>query len=253
MKSVMKRIAVVVLLAIAGFYGAWPAWSGYRIKTAIETGNEAVLEAKIEFPAVRTALKPIITAELERTVAVALKDAGPLGGLISGQLKGERVGRLVDSAMNSLITPANVVKIAHDSKTLRESVERVVKEQLGGLGGLGGILGGSRSGGSGPGPTPNDASKDAGSKPAPTGGQASGQLPGQPSGQTSGQPGAEPGRRHFGLSNLKRISINGPLSFSVGIARKPEATEPDVTAEMRFTGYDWKVVSLTPRLDAATQ
>ena len=260
----MKRIVVVALLAFLGFYAAWPAWSGYRIRTAIETENVSLLEAKIEFPAVRTALKPLIAAELERTIAQALRDAGPLGGLIGGQLKGEVVGRMIDSAMNSLVTPANVIKIAHDGKNLREAVERVVKEQLGGLGGgLGGILGGRRSGGGN-----SEAQKD-GQKPAgglggvleklgqrrPSGVDEPGRTPeaqAKPA-PSAGPSGTEPGKRRFSLSNIKRFTINSPLSFSVGIARRPEATEPDVTAEMRFTGFDWKVVSLIPRLDVVTQ
>ncbi len=256
----MKRIAVVVLLALIGFYAAWPAWSGYRIKTAIETENEPLLESKIEFPAVRGALKPLVTAELERTIAQALKDAGPLGGLIGGQLKGDMVGRMVDSVMNSIVTPANVIKIAHDGKNLKESVEKVVKEQLGGLGGgLGGVLGGGRSGGS-------EGQKPAGGLGGlggvlekfgkrPTGGGEPGKAPEAETkpAPSSGQAGATPAKRSFGLSNIKRVSINSPVSFSVGVARKPEATEPDVTAEMRFTGFDWKVVSLIPRLEAATQ
>ena len=253
----MKRIALVVLLALIGFYGLWPAWSGYRIRQAIENEDAATLEGKIEFPAVRAALKPTVTAEVERTIERALKDAGPLGGLISGQIKGDIVGRIIESSINSIVTPENVIKIAHDGKNLRESIERVMKEQVGlggvlgggtgadgkpsggGLGGLGGILEklGQRR-------KPADP---AGSEPkAPEAAGNTGTGAGQAQSGT-------PGKRRFGLANIKSFRLAGPLGFAVGVARNPAAAVPDVIAELRFTGFDWKVVSLIPRLEPVPQ
>ena len=231
MKRSILLISVVVLLAIAGFYGAWPAWSGYRIRAAIENQDVALLESKIEFPAVRAALKPTVTAEVNRQVELRLKDAGPLGALIGSQLKGESVGRLVDRAIESAVTPESVIRIAHEGKSMRDAIEGVLAGQMGGaLGGVLGKLGQRRQQGGAQQPQSQEA-------PQPDAGGSAKSEDGKP-------------KRRFGIANIKRFSINGPLSFSVGVARKADATEPDVTAEMRFTGFDWKVVSLIPRLEA---
>jgi hypothetical protein len=52
----------------------------------------------------------------------------------------------------------------------------------------------------------------------------------------------------YGLDNLKVFNIVGPLAFEIGVAKDKAATEPDVTAEMRFTGLDWRVTAVRPRL-----
>ena len=257
----MKRIVFVVALALVGFYGAWPAWTGLRIRSAIENQNAALLESKIDFPSVRTALKPAVTAEVERTIDRALKDAGPLGGLISGQIKGDIAGRIIESSINTIVTPENVIKIANDGRNLREAIERVMKEQVGlggilgggdgkgsgGFGGLGGILekfGGRRPGGN---PGGNQAGNPAGNEAQKAPADESKSTPAQ-------TPAASPpAKRRFGIANLKSIRPTSLLSFAVGVARDPAASEPDVISEMRFTGFDWRVVAITPRLDPATQ
>lgn len=228
MKRPILLISLFALLAFAGFYGAWPAWSGYRIRAAIENQDVALLESKIEFPSVRAALKPTVTAEVNRQVELRLKDAGPLGALIGSQLKGETAGRLVDRAIESAVTAESVIRIAHEGKSMREAIENVLASQMGGA--LGGVLGKMTQRRQGSGNEPKES-------PQP-----------DASGNAKGEPGQA--KRRFGLANVKRVSINGPLSFSVGVARKADAAEPDVTAEMRFTGFDWKVVSLIPRLEA---
>ena len=141
----MKRVAGLVVLALLAFYGAWPAWNGYRIRAAIENQDAALLESKIAFDEVRASLKPVVKAEVDRNVERALKDAGPLGGLIGNQLKGDLANRMVESAINSIVTPVNVIKIAHDGKNLREAIERVLAEQMGG------IFGGGKTAGTGEG------------------------------------------------------------------------------------------------------
>ena len=247
----MKRIALGILLALIGFYGVWPAWSGYRIRQAIENEDPALLAAKIEFPAVRAALKPVVAAEVERTIERALKDAGPLGGLISGQIKGDIAGRIIDSSINTIVTPENVIKIAHDGKSLREAIERVMKEQVG----LGGILGGGdgKPGGGFGGLGGILEKLGQRRQPAPAGSEPQ-TAPDAGAKETSpAQTGARPGKRRFTLANIKSFRPIGLLGFAIGVARNAAAAEPDITAELRFTGLDWKVVSLIPRLEPVSQ
>ncbi len=68
------------------------------------------------------------------------------------------------------------------------------------------------------------------------------------SAETTGTPGStEPPRRpRMGLANIKSFSILDPLAFSVGVAKDAAAKEAEVTATLRFTGTDWRVVAVTP-------
>lgn len=54
--------------------------------------------------------------------------------------------------------------------------------------------------------------------------------------------------RKLGLANIKGFRLTGPLALAIDVARKSDAAEHDVTAEMAFTDGDWKVVGLVPRL-----
>lgn len=217
----MRKLLVLIVLALLGFYGAWPAWSGWRISTAIKERDKALLASKVDFPSVREALKPVVTAELERLLEQRLKqDAGPLGGLIAGQFKGGQLAAIAESAINSVVTPETVIGIVEQGGTLKEAMERVLGEQIG-------------RGLTRPGP-----GRSAG--PLPPG------SPGQPSAPTEPvKPAA--GKPPLGIANIKRFAVDGPLSFTVGIARNAAASEPDLMATMAFSGGDWKVVRIVPR------
>jgi len=52
----------------------------------------------------------------------------------------------------------------------------------------------------------------------------------------------------YGLDNVKHFAILGPMAFEIGVAKDKAATDPDVIAEMRFTGMDWRVTAVRPRL-----
>lgn len=270
----MKRILALIWLALVGFYIAWPAWTGYKIRQAFETEDAALLESKVDFDGVRASLKPVIAAEADAYFERLKRDVGPLGGLLSGQIKGELTGRLVETAVNSAITPPNVIRMVRDGKSVKQSLEKVMVEQAGAGGGLklpgfGGARGpkagsvdpanndpgrgvGNASGSTGSVPEAKQASAGGVNSPfkevdrqTPAGaaggvGQASGPQPDMRQGETR-QP-----RPRLGLANIKSFSIDGPLGFTVGVAKDANATEPELTATLRFTGGDWKVVSVTP-------
>lgn len=278
----MRKLSLLISLALVGFYGLWPAWTGYRVRQAFEADDPALLERVVDFPAVRASLKPAITAEAEGAFERIKRDAGPLGGLIAGTIKGELMGRLVDGAINSAVTPPNVVRMVREGKSIRQSLERVIVEQAGGTAGLrlpG--LGGRREKAGTVDPANNDPGQrddkgregdqrplSAGEARAGTTATATGSPGG--SGQVSGQSGAAaasegasgavgsvgtagsarpseaPRRRRMGLANIKSFSILDPLAFSVGVAKDADAKEPELTATLRFTGTDWRVVAVTP-------
>lgn len=207
----MRRILLLVLVAVvllAGFYVAWPAWTARSIRNAIEANDPAALERKIDFARVRERAKPLIAAEMERSLERLKQGSGGIGAAIAGQLKGALGGKIAEAAVDSILTPANVVAMVRQGKDLRRVIREIGSERK---------TGGPQQPGA-PAETPPQGSEQA----------------------------KEPKR--LGLANLKSYRITGPLALAVGVAREASATEPDVTAELEFIGGDWKVVGIVPRL-----
>ncbi len=40
----MRKLVLLIVLGLVGFYGLWPAWTGYRVRQAFETDDPALLE-----------------------------------------------------------------------------------------------------------------------------------------------------------------------------------------------------------------
>lgn len=218
----MKRLILLLVLLVLGFYVAWPAWSLYQVREAIRRDDAATFAGKVDFPSVRASLRPVLTDEAQKLLERVRGNAGSFGALL-GQLQGDLLPRVVEMALEAVVTPENVLQIARNREALREALRRVMTEQVS----LGGLIGSRRKAG--------DAEKSAGSstgQPAPT-----------PSGQGPG--GVREWR--YGLSNVKSFAPVGPLAFDLGVNRKAEAEEPEVTVRMGFTGTDWKIVGLVPR------
>lgn len=212
----MRRIVALVMCGLLMFYVAWPAWSGYRISQAFQTNDVELLDAKIDFPSVRANLKPIVNAELDKSLEQLRQEQSGFGGLIASGLKGDVATRLLDTVLDATITAPALMRIVRDGHDMRDMVRGVLAK----AGTIRGKKGGSSEGASGSGTSETT--------PAQT---------------------SEPPRekRRLGIANIKRITPHGPLSYSLGIARDPEATEPEVTATLAFTGGDWKIVAITPR------
>ena len=64
----MRRLISLVVLAALGFYVAWPAYSLYRIRGALDAQDQQVLAAKVDFDSVRESLKPYATAEMMKGI-----------------------------------------------------------------------------------------------------------------------------------------------------------------------------------------
>jgi Protein of unknown function (DUF2939) len=245
----MKRLIAAALLLFVGFYVAWPAWSGYQIHQAVHAGNNGLLESKIDFARVRTSLRPVVTAKIGEGLEKFQAQAGGLGAVL-GQLKGDIVPKLVESTLTNVVNSDTIMRVATEGGTVKDAIERIVREQVGkgggmpsmggvadkipgGLGGLAGGLGGLMGGlGKIKGGSPvRDVNPDDNSQPPPGREQAA----------------AKPAAK-FSLANIKGFKMHGPLSFAIGVAKDATAAEPDVTAELSFTGGDWKVTGLVPKL-----
>lgn len=251
----MKRLIGLVILGLLGFYVLWPAWTGYQIKTALDAKDAAALDRKIDFASVRTGLRPAATGQVGEIFA-KMQQAGPTGSLIVSQLKGDAIPMIVETSLNTLVTPANLIRVVNEGASWKESVERILREQIGkfplpglggggegstrgsglqlpgglDLGGLGGLadkmgintgkalegLGGL--GGSKPNSAPAPAPSAGGKEPPPS----------------------------FGLGNIKRFVFLSPFAFEVGVAKDANASAPDVKAQFAFTGGDWKLTQVVP-------
>jgi hypothetical protein len=203
----MRRVllwGLLALLVLGGFYVAWPVWTARQIRNAIEANDPAALERKVDFASVRERAKPLLAAEVERS----LQKSGSIGSVIAGQLKDRLGTKVTDAAVDTILTPGNVVAVVRQGRNWRR------------------FLRGWRG-------------DRTGTGEAPPGGEGS-------TGDASA--GRAVDRPHrLTLANIKSYRITGPLSLAVGAARDPAAAEPDVTVELAFTGADWKVVGIVPR------
>jgi len=227
-------IAVVSILALAGFYIAWPAYTGRVIGLALKSNDSATLERKIDFPRVRESLRPVLMAEVERSVSSIRDDGSAMKKLVAGQLKPDRVRSIVDRTIETIVTPDSIVRIARQGRTLKQAIERGLLDQItAGLTSgddarnvLGSVIGRfTRRSGDAPASAPPKADDD----PPPLAASGS--------------------ERRYGLGNIKHIVPTGPLSFEVGLNRDAGSPFPELLVELAFTGLDWKVVRLTPLLD----
>jgi len=259
----MKRLLLLIVLLGLGFYVAWPAWSGYQIKSALETGDAETLRNKIDFVSVRESLRPAASHHAEGMMSDALQQAGgPVSNILDDDAKAALLPKIVDTTLNRVVTPQNLIRISRHGGTIKDAVAKIVKEQMSGsLGGLAGLskLGKVKIGGQ-----DGDAGTDldigglvGGIVGAATGGKKSGLGDlfgdGSKKRQTAVAPDPAPKqqktakKRKFSLDNIKTFGLAGPLGLQLGVAQDPKAKQADITAEMGFRGFDWKLVALRPK------
>jgi len=241
----MRRILLVVICLLLAFYVGWPLWSALQLRTALKAEDAAGVEKRIDFPSVRASMRPAITQKVGESFDALTNQAGPSGALIATQLKPQVLPKVVDTTLDSLVTAQNVIRLANDAGPMKERIERIVRDQLGKLPGLPAGAGGTIPGGMAlPGGLPGGL------------GQIAGQLGlgGKPASPVQTVPTTAPtapatgAGTEYGLSNIKRFAFTGPFGFEIGLAKDASATQPDVTAQMGFTGADWKLTGLVPRL-----
>ena len=52
----------------------------------------------------------------------------------------------------------------------------------------------------------------------------------------------------YGLGNVKSFRFAGPFAMQFGVARSADATAPELTTQMTFKNYDWRITKLAPNL-----
>lgn len=266
----MKRLIFLGILAVFGFYAAWPAYTAYQIHQGLKSGNAAQLSSKIDFEKVRSSLRPTIEREADMTLSDTLAKAGSAGAALAPGLKEKILPGLVERTLTALVTPDVLIRFYRERGSAKDRMKRIVMDEagkMGGIAGLGGGLGGLLGAA---------GAKPEGGKAAELGGigsvgaladklgggnglgglfgkkpQEAPATPPQPASaaekSASPEESADKAPPAYGLSNIKGFGFDGPLGLRLGIAKDAAASEPDLTAHMAFTGFDWKLVGLVPR------
>jgi Protein of unknown function (DUF2939) len=215
----MKKLwAAIIILLLLAFYVMWPSWSVYQIYSAVKTKDADTLARKIDFPAVRVSLRNAAVQKIAELYDRPQSQL-PSNPVLVARIKQEAASRIVDASLERLVTADNLIRITSESGQLRESVERILRDHISGVG-------------------------DSARKADPG---TSGVGKGGPVIRTIAPEGERPARS-YGLHNVKSFGMLNPLRFEIGVAKDATANEADLTAELSFTGTDWKLTAVKPRL-----
>jgi hypothetical protein len=242
-----KSIGTVGFLAVLAFYIAWPLYAGYEIRTSLDEHNVEGLNAKIDFPSVRTSLRPAVAQKVDQVVTDALRKAGTAGGALADKLKASVTPRIVDGVLAVLVTPEMLIRIHASGKSLKEALDGIVLERASQAQGLGGFMVTPDASGGGRGGIEEIAGKLGIDTSKVLGGAAAEEATAarEPAELLPAKSGAKP---KYGLGNIKHFSFTGPLGLSVGVSRDAGAKKPELTADLTFVDGSWKLTGLVPEL-----
>lgn len=246
--KLMRSLIALLLLGLLGFYIAWPAYSGYRIKQALDTSNPDLLAAKIDFESVRSSLVPAVTAEVHKQITTSLKAAGNNSEVVV-QIEKQMLPKIIPPALAAIVTPETLLRIYSDGRDFKTVLTEIIREKAQVVGGLGGLLNGVTSGDGQPKGGLGDLLGAAGKALGVDPGKILGGDPAPaPAAPPASAPSGSRGTASFSLANIKRFALNSLASYSIGIAKDPSASEPDVTIDLAYQGGDWKLVGLRPKV-----
>lgn len=100
-RLVFKISAALSLLALT--FLAWPLWSGWQLRQAMRARDVASLQSRVDWPTLRTNLKP--------RLAAAIEDSAKDSGGVSGYLKRMIGGAVADKGVDLFVTPQNLSRI----------------------------------------------------------------------------------------------------------------------------------------------
>ncbi len=89
--------------ALAALYVAGPLWAGWHLRQAMRNRDTASLSSRVDFTALRQAMKP--------RLAAALRDDADKSGVVGGLLKRAIGGTISDAAVETFVTPGNLARI----------------------------------------------------------------------------------------------------------------------------------------------
>lgn len=267
----MKRLILLVVLLAIGFYVAWPAFTGYRIYQGLEGNDPATLAAKIDFPSVRQSMRGPVLSQVNTRIETVVKDLGPATKLIGGRIPRDNIEKIIDGALATVVEPKRIAEIYANGGDINAAIKEAVLAEIDKLGGLVKVLKLDKLLAQGKEGEPSGAGASIGGIKIPGGigkflknkevsdaiGSIAGKIaldPGKMAGKLFPASGdrarATPpkGQSSFGLENIKSFAFPSATAMQIGVARSPTAADPEVTAELAFRNYDWRVTKLIPNL-----
>lgn len=267
----MKRLILLIVFLVIGFYVVWPAFTGYRIYQGLEGNDPGILAAKIDFPSVRQSMRGPVLAQVNTRIESVMKDLGPATQLVGGQIPHDNIEKIIDGALATVVEPKRIAEIYANGGDINAAIKGAVLEEIDKMGGLvkvlkldklltqgdegegsstGASIGGIKiPGGLGKLLKSREVSEAIGNiagKIALDPGKMAGKLF-PPSGGSTGA--AKPkDKPAYGFDNVKSFAFPSATAMQVGVARSPTAADPEVTAELAFRNYDWRVTKLIPNL-----
>jgi Protein of unknown function (DUF2939) len=210
----MKKYLAVLVILLLAFFVAWPAWSIYQIQSAIQAKDADALARKIDFPSVRASLR---SAAAQKIAELYVPPASaPSSPALLERMKQDTVARVVDATLETLVAPDTLIGLVSEGGQLKDSVERALRDQIG-----------------------------RGGSPARTVPGASAKKGGPVRTVSSAE---EAPAREVGLQNIKGFAIDGPFRYVLGVAKYASASQADATVDLSYTGLDWKITAVRPRL-----
>lgn len=272
----MKRLILLVLVLAIGFYVAWPAFTGYRIYQGLEGNDPATLAAKIDFPSVRQSMRGPVLAQVNTRIESVMKGLGPATKLVGDQIPQDNIEKIIDGALESVVEPKRIAEIYANGGDINAAIKEAVLNEIDKMGGLVKVLKLDKL--LGQGGDNQDGTNATGSNGASIGGikiprglggllknkevskaidgiagkvlldptKMAGQLFRGQASKTDATKSA--GKPSFGFDNIKSFAFPAATAMQIGVARSPTATQPEVTAEIAFRNYDWRVTKLIPNL-----
>lgn len=239
----MKRLLLIVVLALIGFYVAWPAVSAWQIRGAVEGKDPVALSQKIDFQGVRASMRPAVEDKIRQRIDEMKERGGSTAAIVGSLVQGGLLTNITEVVLKSIVTPENMIRLAHQKGSLPEKIDRIIREQFGELGAQ--QQPATREGGettSKVGSVLNTIKNIAGGVVKTL------ERDGQPvkTVDNNADRGGDAKPPKIGFSNIKSFGFAGPLAFDIGFARDPNAPEPELTARMEFKEFDWKLSQVVP-------
>jgi hypothetical protein len=270
MEGAMFRFILLVLLAAVGFYVAWPAYTGYRIHRALEAGNQPALEATIDFPSVRQSMRGPVIRQVDRRIEAVMRDLGPATKAVADQIPRDKIEQVIDGALATVVTPPQVIDIYAKGGNYNAAIKEAIMAEIDKIGGLPALLGlGKALAGSGEQAVGTEEAASIGGFKIP--GELAELLQNKEVanalGGLAGKIGLDPAKLadhlfpppkqtepgngrtgEFGFGNIKGFGFAGPTAMRLSVAKSAASADPDVTTEIAFKNYDWRVTKVIPDL-----
>ncbi len=272
----MFRLIFLVLVVATGFYVAWPAYTGYRIHQALESGDQETLQATIDFTSVRQSMRGPVLRQVDRRIEAVMRDLGPATKAVADQIPRDKIETVIDGALASVVTPPQLIDIYAKGGNYNAAIKQAIMAEIDKIGGLPALLGLGQALAQG-----NDGAQGGDGTATPQSGASIGgfKVPGalgellknkdvaNALGGLAGKIGLDPDKLadklfppprntepgngktgEFGFGNIKGFGFAGPTAMRLSIAKSAAATNPDVTTEIAFKNYDWRITKVIPDL-----